>query len=144
MNNKTVEQSLDTMETFLKLVQTAEDISGCAYAHLKDFGLTVSQFGVLEALYTKGAMCQKDIAEIIRKTTGNMTTVIDNLEKSGLAERRKDQNDRRFFTVSITEKGMDLLNMVYDRYKNNVEHVMGRLGSDDRQALAVILDKLGC
>ncbi|WP_303852454.1 MarR family winged helix-turn-helix transcriptional regulator [Seleniivibrio woodruffii] len=144
MNNKTVEQSLDTMETFLKLVQTAEEVSGCAYTHLKDFGLTVSQFGVLEALYTKGAMCQKDIAEIIRKTTGNMTTVIDNLEKGGLAERRKDQNDRRFFTVSITEKGMDLLNMVYDRYKNNVERVMSRLGSEDRQSLVLILDKLGC
>lgn len=144
MNNKTVEQSLDTTETFLKLIQTAEEVSVCVYAHLKDFGLTVSQFGVLEALYTKGAMCQKDIAEIIRKTTGNMTTVIDNLEKSGLAERRKDQNDRRFFTVSITEKGMDILNLVYDRYKNNVERVMSRLDSEDRQALAAILNKLSC
>jgi len=144
MNNKIAEQYLDTMETFSKLVQTAETVSSCAYAHLKDFGLTVSQFGVLEALYTKGAMCQKDIAEIIRKTTGNMTTVIDNLEKSGLAERRKDRNDRRFFTVSITEKGMDLINMVYDRYKSNVERVMGRLSAEDRQMLETILRKLSC
>jgi MarR family 2-MHQ and catechol resistance regulon transcriptional repressor len=116
MNNKIVDQELDAMETFSRLLQTSENVSACVYAHLKDFGLTVSQFGVLEALYTKGAMCQKDIAEIIRKTTGNMTTVIDNLEKSGLAERKKYQNDRRFFNVSITEKVMDLLNLVYDRH----------------------------
>ncbi|TCK62653.1 MarR family winged helix-turn-helix transcriptional regulator [Seleniivibrio woodruffii] len=142
MKDKTIEQELSSLDTFIKLVQTAENVSACVYAHLKDFGITVSQFGVLEALYTKGAMCQKDIAEIIRKTTGNMTTVIDNLEKNGLAERKKDQSDRRFFTVSITDKGMDVLNMVFDRYKNNVEQVMKDLDAEDRQNLVSILGKL--
>ena len=142
MKNKTVDRETGSLDTFTKLLQTAENISACAYSHLKDFGLTVSQFGVLEALYTKGAMCQKDIAEIIRKTTGNMTTVIDNLEKSGLAQRKKDMNDRRFFTVTITDKGIATLNMVYDRYRNNVEACMKKLDSEDRQNLIVILNKL--
>jgi MarR family 2-MHQ and catechol resistance regulon transcriptional repressor len=44
--------------------------------------LTISQFGVLEALYHKGPLCQRDIASKILKSTGNITLVIVNLEKS--------------------------------------------------------------
>ena len=53
------------------------------------FDLTISQFGVLEALYHKGPLCQRDIAAKILKSTGNITMVIDNLEKRELVRRER-------------------------------------------------------
>ena len=46
-------------------------------------GLSTSQFAVLDALLHLGPLCQKDLGEKILKTSGNMTMVIDNLEKGG-------------------------------------------------------------
>ena len=52
-----------------------------------EYDLTAPQFGVLEALYHLGPLCQKDLAAKILKSSGNMTMVIDNLEKRDLVRR---------------------------------------------------------
>lgn len=143
MKNLTIEKELLTMDAFTCLMKTADRVSSYVHSHLKYDGITVSQFGVLEALNFRGPMCQKDIAEIIRKTTGNMTTVIDNLEKNGLAVRKKDNKDRRFFTVSITQKGMDVLNESFDAYKNNVSERMECLTADELETFIKLCRKIG-
>ena len=70
-------------------------------------GLTISQFGVLEALHHKGPLCQRDIAVKILKSTGNITLVIDNLEKQGLVTRERTSEDRRYLTIRLTGQGAD-------------------------------------
>ena len=56
---------------------------------IREGGLTVAQFGVLEILYHKGDLRICDIIEGTLSTGGNMTVVIDNLEKEGLIVDRK-------------------------------------------------------
>src|SRR5512137_147164 len=84
------------LNTFTKLMRAAESVTSRVHRVLAAPKLTISQFGVLEALYHKGPLCQKDIAAKILKSTGNITLVIDNLEKNGLVRRERDSEDRRF------------------------------------------------
>jgi len=142
VKNSVLEKEILSMDAFISLMKASDHVSSFVHAHLKDEGITVSQFGVLEALNYKGSMCQKDIAEIIRKTTGNMTTVIDNLEKHGLAVRKKDAADRRYFTVSITDRGRQVLNDVFEIYRKNVTHKMADLTIDELNSLITICRKL--
>lgn len=142
MKDKIAEKEILSMNAFISMMKTADHISAFVHSHLKKLGLTISQFGVLEALYTKGSMCQKDIAAIIRKTTGNMTTVIDNLEKNKLVVRDKDMNDRRFFTVRITEKGKEMLESSFTAYKKKVTDVMGVLEEPELNQLMGLCRKL--
>lgn len=142
MKDKQAEHEILSMNAFINMMMTADHISAFVHSHLKELGLTISQFGVLEALFTKGSMCQKDIAAIIRKTTGNMTTVIDNLEKNGLAVRDKDMNDRRYFTVRITDKGRELLRSSFEIYRKKVTEVMGVLDESEQNQLMDICRKL--
>ena len=67
--------------------------------------LTESQFGTLEALYHLGPLCQGEIGQKILKSSGNMTMVVDNLEKRGLVQRQRSQQDRRQIEVSLTRPG---------------------------------------
>lgn len=69
------------LSTYTKLVRAAESVTSRTSRLMTEAGLTLSQFGVLEALYHKGPLCQRDIAAKILKSTGNITLVIDNLEK---------------------------------------------------------------
>ena len=51
-------------------------------AHLADHDLTVSQFGVLEALHHRGTLSQRDLARKLLTSTGNISIVLKNLESA--------------------------------------------------------------
>lgn len=104
--------------------------------------LTVSQFGVLEAIYKKGPLYQVEIARHIYKTTGNMTTVIDNLEKRGLVVRERGKEDRRYFKIFLTPEGNRFIKKVLPTYEKQVEKVLGRLTPEERDDLVRLCRKL--
>ena len=62
----------------------------------KEGGLTTAQFAVLEALYHKGTLTIQEIINSILSTGGNMTVVINNLEKEKLVERLVNPEDKSF------------------------------------------------
>ena len=87
------------LSAFVKLIRASESVSARIHRHLADAGLTVSQFGVLEALYHLGPLSQSEIAKKVLKSTGNITLVIDNLEKRDLVKRERQKEDRRYYAV---------------------------------------------
>ena len=115
------------LNAFIKLIRAAQSVSGRVEAHLSEIGLSVSQFGVLEALYHLGPLFQKDLASKILKSTGNITMVVDNLEKRGLVERVRDDKDRRHYSVRITEKGSGLIQSFFPGHVVRIVKEMGAL-----------------
>nr|NIP73420.1 MarR family transcriptional regulator [Gammaproteobacteria bacterium]NIR98346.1 MarR family transcriptional regulator [Gammaproteobacteria bacterium]NIV21028.1 MarR family transcriptional regulator [Gammaproteobacteria bacterium] len=68
------------LDAYIKLARAAESVIARIHRRTAS-GLTVSQFGVLEALYHLGPMHQRMIGAKLLKSGGNVTMVIDNLEK---------------------------------------------------------------
>jgi len=130
------------LSTFVKLLRATEAISATVHGPLKDLNLTVSQFGVLEALYHLGPMCQRDLAKKILKSTGNLTTVIDNLEKRKLVRRKRNENDRRYFDVSLTLKGENLIKEIFPEHADRIVKAMGYLTKSEQKQLGLLCKKL--
>ncbi|QEM70194.1 MarR family transcriptional regulator [Geobacter sp. FeAm09] len=105
--------------------------------------LTISQFGVLEALLHKGPLCQRDIAAKILKSTGNITLVIDNLEKRALVRRERTSEDRRYLTIQLTDQGLGLIREVFARVEAAIVAEMKALTNDEQEALGILCKKLG-
>ena len=82
------------LSAYTKLMRAAESVTGRTSRILAAFNLSVSQFGVLEVLFHKGSLCQSELAAKILKSTGNITMVIDNLEKRNLVRRERDMNEK--------------------------------------------------
>ena len=101
------------LNTFIKLTRAADSLM----ARLAQRGtlceLTPSQFGVLESLYHLGPMSQGEISVKILRSTGNMTLVLDNLEKRGWVRRERDANDRRKVNISLTEEGREVITLLH-------------------------------
>ena len=97
------------LKAYVKLMRAAESITSRVHKHLSSAGLTVSQFGVLEAIYHLGPLSQKDLGRKILRSSGNITMVIDNLEKRRLVRRKRDTSDRRIFIVHLTGEGQKLI-----------------------------------
>ena len=131
------------LNAFIKLVRAGQSVSARVEAPLGELGLTVSQFGALEALFHLGPLNQKTLAGKILKSTGNITMVIDNLEKRGLVKRTRDEHDRRHYSVAITRKGGALLTSFFPKHAARIVEEMSVLSAAELDALGKLCKKVG-
>jgi MarR family 2-MHQ and catechol resistance regulon transcriptional repressor len=131
------------LNTYTKLMRAAESVTVRVNRAMAAFNLTISQFGVLEALYHKGPLCQRDIAAKILKSTGNITLVIDNLERRGLVRRERDSEDRRYLTIHLTQEGTALIAQAFARVETAIVAEMAALTQQEQELLGTLCKKLG-
>lgn len=144
MNKKlySPEDSLN-LKLFLILNRCAHSVNKNIFPIFKAEGITESQFLVLEYLYHVGDSRIKDIIEKTFSSGGTMTVIIDNLEKRQLIERKKDPNDRRAYLISLSSKGKELIEKIFDIHVKNLESVFGVLSENEKKELRQFLKKLG-
>ncbi len=131
------------LDGYIKLSRAAESVTTAINGYLKEHDLTISQFGVLEAVYHRGPLAQKDVAQKILKSDGNLTMVIDNLVKQGLVERVRDETDRRRIYVHLTARGRDLITTLFPAHVQRVVATMSVLTPEEQEQLALLCRKLG-
>lgn len=131
------------LSTYLKLTRASETLWNRLAPGLQRHDLTPSQFGVLEALYHLGSMHQRDLGERILRSSGNMTLVIDNLEKRGLVRRERSVDDRRFIQVHLTEEGARLIRRVFPAHADAITRQLAVLTPEEQRALGNLCRKLG-
>ena len=95
----------EALNSYIKLIRSAESLSSRINLELSEYGLTESQFGVLDALLHLGPMKHKEIGKKILKSGGNITMVINNLERRELVQRKRGEQDKRQFIIHLTSKG---------------------------------------
>jgi MarR family 2-MHQ and catechol resistance regulon transcriptional repressor len=138
--NKKTAQALDT---FVKLMRSANSVSAATNSELAAADLTVSQFAVLEVLFHAGPLCLTEIARKILTTGGNLTLVVNNLEKRGLVQRKQSSDDRRYFSLHLTAKGKHLIGEIFPKQAASITHVLETLTPDEQLQLARLTKKLG-
>jgi MarR family 2-MHQ and catechol resistance regulon transcriptional repressor len=138
----TAEEKL-ALDTFIKLTRATESLGARLSRRGTTGDLTVSQFGVLECLYHLGPMCQSEIGSKLLKSGGNITLVIDNLEKRDLVQRKRDPEDRRMSIVSLTEKGHTLITRLFPNHVAAIIDEMSFLTPQEQTTLGQLCRKLG-
>ena len=136
-------EEVRALDTFIKLMRAAESVMNRTQLRLKEFNLTASQFGAMESLYHLGPMCQRDVGAKILKSGGNITMVVDNLQKRGLVTRKRDSADRRFITVDLTPAGRQLIEDVFPVQLAGIVDDMSVLTSDEQEEIGALLKRLG-
>jgi MarR family 2-MHQ and catechol resistance regulon transcriptional repressor len=125
---------VSTLNAFIKLMRASESINMRLNRHLSEVNLTVSQFGTLEVLHHLGPLNQRSIGDKLLKSGGNITMVIDNLEKQGYVVRKKDPSDRRAVLIHLTAAGKKFISQYFPKHLDRIK---------EKQTLADICKKLG-
>jgi Transcriptional regulators len=132
------------LDTIIKLTRSLNSVQARLSPQLqRDFGLTESQFGVMEALLHVGPMSLGQLCHKILRSGSNLTTVVDNLERDGLVRRVRDAADRRVQIADLTEKGRALIQEAFPVHVGRVTRMMGALTADEQLELGRICRKLG-
>jgi MarR family 2-MHQ and catechol resistance regulon transcriptional repressor len=130
------------VEAYVKLIRTAEALHAQVSRGLVGEGLTASQFSALKALRFHGPMPQKGVASYLLKTAGNVTFVLDNLEKQGLVTRHRQRDDRRLVSVSLTELGQETFDRLYPAHIERITKAMSPLDLQQMDQLTELLQEL--
>lgn len=131
------------LDAYIKLRRAVNTLGLRESEVVRAAGLTQSQFGTLEALLHLGPLCQGELAAKVLKSAGNMTTVVDNLEKRGLVQRRREGEDRREVTVRLTKSGRTLVRRVFPGVVEALVGAFSVLSAHDQKQLAALCRRLG-
>ncbi|MSU47090.1 MAG: MarR family transcriptional regulator [Lacunisphaera sp.] len=135
-------EEINALNAFIKLQRAAESVSVRIHTVLPE-NLTITQFGVLETLHHIGPLCQGELAEKLFRSGGNLTLVVDNLEKAGYVARERDPADRRYVVVQLTAKGESFIAALFPKVVGNVTREMNALSSTELADLGRLCKKIG-
>jgi MarR family transcriptional regulator, 2-MHQ and catechol-resistance regulon repressor len=137
------DEERQALDAYVKLMRAAESVTALMLPRLAASGLTLGQFGVLEALHHVGPLAQHELAGKLLRSSGNVSVVIDNLERAGLVRRARRTDDRRVVVVSLTPAGATLIGELFPRHAAALTEAMSALEPCDQKELGRLCRTLG-
>ncbi|MGE5654483.1 MAG: MarR family winged helix-turn-helix transcriptional regulator [Bacillota bacterium] len=94
---------------------------------IKVFGFTSSQcYSLLELLRT-GGLAMSELSAKMNVDTTTMTRVIDNLVRDGLVVRQRDEGDRRYVVIALTDEGKEVAAKLESSIKDYYRAIIANL-----------------
>lgn len=115
--------------------QTKKDIN--------NYNLHMSEFMVLEALYSKGKQTVRQISDAVLINSGSITYVMDKLETKGLLERIDCKEDRRVVYIQITAQGKKLMDEIFPKHQLVIEDIFSCITDQEKEVFIDLLKKVG-
>ena len=137
------ESEVRALNALITLVRAAEAVGVTLHRDLVDKGLTSSQFGVIEALFHLGPLCQGELAVKLLRSGASVTSVVEGLEKRGLLVRQRTEEDKRFVRVALTGKGRKLIQEIFPAHAEAVARLFSVLTDGEQEQLRRLCRKLG-
>jgi DNA-binding MarR family transcriptional regulator len=124
------------------LVQLGFHLAGRFAEQLAPLGLEPRQFGMLSRLAANEGRSQQAIGELMGLNPTRMVFLVDELEKRGLVERRRNPADRRSHALYLTDQGWATLREAQQVSAGHAGQVGASLTGEQRAQLTTLLRQL--
>jgi len=131
------------LRLWVTLARSYQTFTRVVSSRVVEYGLTIPQFGILEALYHLGPLSLGELAEKLLVTGGNVTYVMDRLEEQGLVYRQRSDLDRRVVEARLTDEGRALIERIFPDHARFLGRMVEHLGPVEQRELRELLKRLG-
>lgn len=112
-------------------------------ADVGEHGLTVTEFGIMEALHHKGPLLLGEIQRKVLVTSGGITYLVDRLVEKGLVRREACPTDRRARYAVLTPAGTRLIARIFPAHAQEIRAAVAGLGAREQEEAIALLRRLG-
>jgi DNA-binding MarR family transcriptional regulator len=99
-------------------------------------------FGVLVIIESNPDLKQTELARATHLDRSTIVSVIDNLERRGLVERRSALNDRRSNALHLTNEGVALLRKLKRQVNLHEKRLLSNFSDTEREHFLLLLQKV--
>ncbi len=140
---KAADHSKESLRTWLRLLSCETVIEQQLRTLLRqNFSVTLPQFDVLSELERAGdPLTMSQLSKELMVSNGNVTGVIDRLEKTGFVKRVRAEHDRRIQFIELTAKGRKEFNRMASRHERWVADLLSGLSMTEMNRLQDLLLK---
>jgi DNA-binding MarR family transcriptional regulator len=101
--------------------------------------LTPADAGILRLLRADAGLSQQELAARLQIHPSRLVAILDNLEKRGLIERRANPDDRRLYSLHLTQAGGETVEKIGSVARQHQEALLSSISSEERNTLATLL-----
>jgi DNA-binding MarR family transcriptional regulator len=132
-----------SLRLWLRLIACENIIEQSVRARLRtEFDVTLPQFDVLSELeYAGVALTMSQLSQKLMVSNGNVTGVVDRLERDGYVQREASPSDRRVQFIALTDKGVAAFQKMAAAHEQWIETLFAGLSGDEIKQLISGLGK---
>jgi DNA-binding MarR family transcriptional regulator len=104
-------------------------------------GMRLRQLLVLGFLDRRAPARQQDLCETLMLDANNCVLLLNECERAGWTERRRDTDDRRRHVVDLTDAGREALARAQKAQDTLEDEILAGLDADEREQLRALLRK---
>lgn len=132
------------LRLWLRLLSCTQRIEKPLRQRLRDrFEGSLPRFDLMAQLdrHPQG-LKMRELSERLMVTGGNVTGLTDRLVREGLVERQEDENDRRAYSVRLTEEGRRQFRVMAREHEDWVAELLGGVDASTQASLFEMLGRL--
>ena len=132
-----------SLKLWVVLSRAHEALAARARLDVVRGGLSLTEFGVLEALYHKGDLAAGEVSRHVLLKSGSLTYVIDKLVRRGLIRRRECATDRRRTYLLLTPRGRATMRKLWPGHAAAIQLATDGLTFAEKRSAARLLKRMG-
>ena len=143
VTDKDESRSKEALRTWLRLLSCETVIEQQLRSLFRtNFSVTLPQFDVLSELERSGQqMTMSELSRELMVSNGNVTGVIDRLERNGFVTRTRAEHDRRIQYIELTDKGRREFDEMARSHERWLDDLLSELSTNDMASLQQLLLK---
>lgn len=138
------QRSKESLRTWLRLLSCETVIEQSIRSRFREhFDVTLPQFDVLSELeHATGKLTMSQLSKELMVSNGNITGVVDRLEKSGMVNRIRPEHDRRVQYIELTENGTTEFRRIAKLHEEWLDSWFSGVSLEEMQTLQALLLKI--
>lgn len=137
-----MDRTEESLKALVGIKRTNDTLDRIVKQDMKNYGLNITEFAVMELLYHKGDQPIQKVKQRVLIASSSTTYVIDQLVKKAYVTRRQDTEDKRITYAVLTEKGHALMEQIFPQHAETIEKAFSILDDEELAIFRRALKKI--
>lgn len=133
---------MNYMTLVKELASTYQAFESYSTSHIKEMGLTMTQFDILATLGNQPPMTCKELSDKTLILKGTMTGVLERLEAKGLIEKIANEDDGRSYKIGLTKTGDKLFKKNFPEHLDHLGKAFSKLSKKELEQAVTALKEV--